>query len=651
VGLNRTELTDEEFFGLKPRKVLPDTVSVSEISDREFFGLAPVAPENTALPISQEEKVEVGLLDTPLPITLGGSTLGQISIRQALKVAEPILGVFEVPIELMRQKFRDASVIRNKIKSGKLPSIGDVSNVFFGNPKTLIDAIKKVPKTGAVFRELTKPDGISKEDRFSDFSEVLEEIGVPEGPNISPFERFPVSLRGAAGFGLEMLAPTIPVAKGAKAVKGLVRKSAKEVTKEIIPKAKDIIPGAQATKQTPAPIAPEGQKVASKPIPTSSKVIVPETVVDDAKVAILDKSGKVVTGRPEAHHSQIHERLFVEERTNIRPGIDDASDITGWEYKGQFISIKDLEKTKGDFQKAFQNKFDKLKLQSKSVSTSEFIKKAETSAPPLKIPDIKEADDILSPEFTRAAKADMARDREILNLDTLSSPETVTFEATLKSAKAKGFDKVEKTDALADEVLGRFKKNKLGLLTEEVKATPRAFNPEETSGMVLRAVELKNTHKALNKAASKLPDNAPDTAILAAMERIQEEFDRISEALRRSGERKGQALVFQKLTLNQDFDLVSVRNRAQIAKKESAKGAALTNKETAKFKELTDKLAKRDEELAEALKRNNKRSANALLVSGVKKFEKMTPIQKRQAFDDAFEKAKKLIDEGCVIGG
>lgn len=531
MGLNRIQekpkrLSNAEFFGV------PDTLeSPKRLTNAEFFGLVPVAPESTALPISQDTQLTPVIGAEPKP---SGGT-----VESLLGIASNIPFISKVPG--LRKKFEEA----RESAPGAF-KFGEVGGMLATGAGSLAGAKALLKFTPKVISSIAKR-AIPKIAKNKKAQVILARAGVDvaEGAIADGlFNAIQGELPNAKD--LAIFAAVDAALPTVFKVAGKVTKKLRP-TKESIPEAKKIIPGSQVTKQTPVKSGTESQRIVSKP-----------------------------------------------------------------------------------------------------VSTGDAIKVSQ--APP-KIPDIKEADDILSPEFTRAAKADMTRDREILNLDTLSSPETVTFEATLKSAKAKGFDKVEKTDALADEVLGRFKKNKLGLLTEEVKATPRAFNPEETAGMVLRAVELKNTHKALNKAASKLPDNAPDTAILAAMERIQEEFDRISEALRRSGTESGRNLVAHKLTLNQDFDLVSIRNRAQIAKKESKKGAVLTDKENAKFKELTDKLAKRDEELAEALRRNNKRSANVLLLKGAKKFEKMTPIEKRQAFDNAFEKAKKLIKEGCVISG
>lgn len=291
MGLNTTQINDEEFFDVKPRKALPDTsLSASEIDDREFFGLTPVAPESTALPVSQgtqltlagaetkpNGKKENSFLDVPLPVILGGKSIGDISIRRILKVVEPVLGVFEVPIELMRQKFRDSAVVRGKLKAGEVPSVGDVSKIFFGNPEALVEAVKKVPKEGAVFRELTKQSEVPKEERFSDFIEVLEEVGVPEGPNISPFEKFPVSLRSAAGFGLEAIAPSIPVVKGAKAIRGVTasRKTIKKTVKETIPEASKIIPGSKVNKQTPTKLGTESQRIVSKPVSTGEAIKAP----------------------------------------------------------------------------------------------------------------------------------------------------------------------------------------------------------------------------------------------------------------------------------------------------------------------------------------------------------------------------------------
>src|SRR5690606_36952583 len=80
-------------------------------------------------------------------------------------------------------------------------------------------------------------------------------------------------------------------------------------------------------------------------------------------------------------------------------------------------------------------------------------------------------------------------------------------------------------------------------------------------------------------------DPAEVATLSAEANRIEDEFDSISTALRTSGTEKGRALAAQKLTINQDFQLVSVLNRAK-----AAKGAELTAKQRAHIEALTKRL-------------------------------------------------------------
>jgi hypothetical protein len=180
------------------------------------------------------------------------------------------------------------------------------------------------------------------------------------------------------------------------------------------------------------------------------------------------------------------------------------------------------------------------------------------------------------PSTTSARKSQMFADRVELDLPELPAPERKAWQKTLDEAKAKG---TENAGVLADEVL----------------AKPRALNDVETGQLVLRAQEIKNQHSQTMKEIGAATDPDVISAKRNEADALQREFDKITEATKKSGTEKGRALASQKLTINQDFDLVSVLQRAK-----AAKGKELTIEERSKFEGMTKQIEELQTKLAES---------------------------------------------------
>lgn len=151
---------------------------------------------------------------------------------------------------------------------------------------------------------------------------------------------------------------------------------------------------------------------------------------------------------------------------------------------------------------------------------------------------------------TSARKAMMTEDRKNLGLDELPPAEKKPWQQALDNAKKQGLDDPDKAQALVKSVLDK----------------PSALNDEQTAGLVLRAAKLKNNHAELLKSL----DTETDPEIIGnkreAMKIVEEEFNKTSDALKQSGTEKGRNLAAQKLTINQDYDLLSVKARAKAEK-------------------------------------------------------------------------------------
>lgn len=177
---------------------------------------------------------------------------------------------------------------------------------------------------------------------------------------------------------------------------------------------------------------------------------------------------------------------------------------------------------------------------------------------------------------TSARKSQLAEDRAALDLPELPEPERKAWRTSLDNASARGLDR--NADVLASEVLQR----------------PRVLNDEETAGLVLRAQQLKNDHARVMREIASATDPADISARVAERDAIEGAFDKVSQAAKLSGTEKGRTLAAQKLTINQDYDLVNVLSRAK-----AARGRELTSAERAEYEKLVAKNKTLEDQITE----------------------------------------------------
>lgn len=180
---------------------------------------------------------------------------------------------------------------------------------------------------------------------------------------------------------------------------------------------------------------------------------------------------------------------------------------------------------------------------------------------------------------TAAKKASMSADRAALDLPELPLAERKSWQRSLSEAKP------EQATRLADEVLNR----------------PRALSDSETASLVVRAQQVKNEHAAKLKEIGEAKDETAISQKRAELDVLEREFDQLTRAAKASGTEKGRTLAAQKLTINQDFDLLSLTARFK-----AATGREPTPKERTRIEQLSQRNADLEAKLAEA----NDRLAN-----------------------------------------
>jgi len=230
---------------------------------------------------------------------------------------------------------------------------------------------------------------------------------------------------------------------------------------------------------------------------------------------------------------------------------------------------------------------------------------------------------------TSARKVDVDADRKAMGLRQIQSPESRTFQTDLDTAIAEGIP--EKAHRIAAEVIQR----------------PRPLTDVETAGMVHAAVKLKNEFKAMQDKIQQTEDEAELASMIAESNRIEQEFDNLTMALRMSGTEKGRALASQKLTLSEDYSLLPTLARAK-----TAKGKSLSESEKARFQNMTSRLETMEARIQELEAEVQKSKADKYVRMGAaKKYNRMNLQEKDAELDTLVTKARELIKQGCLSCG
>jgi len=235
------------------------------------------------------------------------------------------------------------------------------------------------------------------------------------------------------------------------------------------------------------------------------------------------------------------------------------------------------------------------------------------------------AGELVRLDRTSARQEHTNADRESMGLNVLPSPSRVGWQQNLDDAKE------QRIPERALRIAG------------EIQAAPRPLSATETAGLVIRAVELKREHRGLVYEMRDLDNKADLRAKAEEIRRVQEEFDLLTDALKKSGTEKGRALAAQKLTLDQDFDLITVTNRAK-----ASRGKALSDKLEKRFAMLTealeDAVARVDVLEKDVSSRN---AVRAIEVAGMRKYSRMSTREKDADLESTASRLRELMAAQC----
>jgi len=180
----------------------------------------------------------------------------------------------------------------------------------------------------------------------------------------------------------------------------------------------------------------------------------------------------------------------------------------------------------------------------------------------------------IEPEVTGTSikNRSVEADRAALGLNDLPKPERQSFEGWIAKAKE------QKIDAEADKIAKR------------VLDSGEDLSETESAGIALRMSKLKQDHASIIKDINKALDEGADASTLSKqLADIEDEFDTLSKATKQSGTSTARALVARKLTIDDDYELISTLQRAR-----ARAGRDLTDAERGVFEKNTASLKQKD---------------------------------------------------------
>ena len=156
-----------------------------------------------------------------------------------------------------------------------------------------------------------------------------------------------------------------------------------------------------------------------------------------------------------------------------------------------------------------------------------------------------------SPDGTTSARfVDLDANREAMNQLLLEKTNVRTWQEALTTAQEQ---------RIPERAIG---------IAQSIVANPRAMDDIETAGVVQRLVGVLQDHDNIVEKIEGA--EGTDLTILSSeMQRLEESHDLLTTALKASGSEKGRALNAQKLTLNRNFDLVSILATAKATKNDN----------------------------------------------------------------------------------
>lgn len=230
-------------------------------------------------------------------------------------------------------------------------------------------------------------------------------------------------------------------------------------------------------------------------------------------------------------------------------------------------------------------------------------------------------------ESTSSVKqAAIERDRELMGMIELQKQAQPKFQEAMDLAREHGLP--ERAVDIAEDILENH----------------RAPLEEETAGMAIRMQELKNQIETLQEQVKASSDPAEQRLLLASQDRLQNDLDTIHKGAYLGGSIRGSQLNFQKLVVNKDFSLGSVRARLAAAKGDTPVTPSEKRVVTAKTDKLKNIQTKKKAATAKVKKMVDTEKASPLgkVIEDIGNFHRGNNAKTPEALDEIQSLAKEL---------
>lgn len=226
-------------------------------------------------------------------------------------------------------------------------------------------------------------------------------------------------------------------------------------------------------------------------------------------------------------------------------------------------------------------------------------------------------------ERTSLRNASIATDRAAMELPELTPDEHISWQESLDRARAKGLDKPDVADRIAERVLS---------------GEQKGLDHEQSAGLEIRIRDLQNQHNALLDQIWNEKDPQKINVLRADANVIKEQFHKLSDATKQAGSDVARALAFRRSAINENYDLVSLEREYKATTGKVPEGKHL---------ERLEQYAKDITELQKKYDESQKRVERLKAADGIAKLKRDVDREQRKATRGV--KKQSLDDEAAMI--
>lgn len=229
-----------------------------------------------------------------------------------------------------------------------------------------------------------------------------------------------------------------------------------------------------------------------------------------------------------------------------------------------------------------------------------------------------------SARTTSARQADLLTFLHEIGRESINSHERQAWEQAMQSPRA--IEAMKYPDIYVRKVIER----------------GELLHSEEEVGLTMHLAKLRNELESIKEDSARLKEQVGDDGLDAETDRVENEIERVANALDLGGTDIGRALQIRRMLLNEKLEIEYVKRRAK-----KKKGQDLTPEDNARFEKMVAEHARMTDEIAALRAQLDAAEAERSAKQSGKRRKAQPKTTREQRLANNMAKLKEMLEAGC----